>query len=145
MEYFILLFIAYTAFSALKGGKKTKVKAQPFKAASNPWDKTSVQYDDAKPDETTTPGQTEFQQLKAKIQTMSKSDFSRQARENIAEKVEQEQQLRISAKINAQDNNRQRRDDWGQRAGPDLLSSRNIIVLVGVFLVAFLLGQTLST
>lgn len=151
---FFLIVFAFVAYGFFSGGKKktrplTRLQALAAKnkAASakpkNPWNSQSAAADtEPEPDAQSAPP----------VKTITAKDALRLARLAKAG-IECKQREKTAAHHNGGDlsdadrskdvidKNIHRRTDWGARAGPGVLSSRNLLILVAILFALMILSQ----
>lgn len=94
----------------------------------------------------------QFRELKKRIQivaTKQGTTFGRKQAMEAARKLQRENPYLnentgddsvSEVSRNAYDTNRSRREDWGQRAGPGILSARNLLIILAGLLIISALG-----
>lgn len=140
MEGLILIFFVYMIFQILGGRKKTgpKTRRRPSKGLADP---ASTVPDDKVQDEWT--------DLAARLKSMSNGQIALQPKKRATmqaplktSKAAQRSGTRSQAAAlksrEITDQNASRRSDWGQRAGPGLLSTRNALIAIAITLVLYL-------
>lgn len=93
----------------------------------------------------------QHRELKQRIHAISANQAAALGRKKVIDLTRREKRDQFSAPNvkmrtphNASDLNRARRSDWGQRVGPGILSSRNMVILSVIALALLLMGQVPS-
>lgn len=139
----IFLWIMFNIFAGFTKNARKTVKPKPWRPAnSDTGSYTAPQHAHDEADE--------FEELKARVKSISKQQavqFGRKAERQRAKDLDDDHEAHVvnpSKNRDAQDKNMHRREDWGARAGPGILSTANILVFVAFALVVSLLIEFLS-
>lgn len=156
MDFFIfLIFLAVFILPALKKAAKTKTSNKSVKWGE-PEARQSYQGYDDDDDADDSPWGTQTQlnknlgDIHARIKTISVNQAKQYAAHKAGQRLPAEEHYHdpitpdppAGDTKDADDKNRQRRSDWGQRAGPGLLSTQNILILLLIGFVLTILANT---
>lgn len=146
MDFLVGMFFLWILFNVFSGFvKKTNKSNKP-----TPWNTPRRDtYSQTRRPEDVKEAQ-EFEELKSRVKSISKQQavqFARKAAQKKASGLNDDGDIPVidpSKNRDMQDKNMSRREDWGSRAGPGILSTPNILIFIALALVGILLVEYLS-